>query len=101
MVEAWLIGGSAAHARIELETSLPSVLPVILRGGETVNYHYVGELALGDKTVHLFRHDSVRPEEITSFVRLRRGSPSDTRSADRDHDAGYSPPRSPVTMRYV
>jgi len=103
MVEAWLIGGTAAHARIALDSSCPPTLSLTLPDGESVDYHYVGDLALLEgKIVHLFRHGSIRPEEITSFVRLARAPLSHTSNAHLSgSQSGYSPPRSPVRMRYV
>ncbi len=102
MIEAWLIGGKAAHTRIELDSELPLVLPLSLPDGETINYHYVGDLVLhADKTVRVFRHDSIRAEEITSFVRLKHTPLSPTHRAARGTgQSGFSPSPSRVSLRY-
>ena len=73
MVQALLIGGEAAHTRLELGSRVQQTITLPMARGIYSNYHYVGNLALPPAQVlRLYRHESVRPQDIESCVQVSR-----------------------------
>jgi len=86
MVQALLIGGEAAHTRLEMDSRVPQTITLPMPRGVYSKYHYVGNLALPQAQVlRLYRHESVCAQDIESCVQLSRPPPACRNASEEVH----------------